>query len=115
MDKLHLVEEGYKKLASYISKTLKAITNSNHLLSITPKNYPNKFLYTDFPSLKSVTKAPTNDTKYTLSAFHYKRALLKNAITPTKNKEYQMAVATTITFNDRTIQLTLPRVEIHDN
>ena len=57
MDKLHLVEEGYKKLASYISKTLKAITNSNHLLSITPKNYPNKFLYTDFPSLKSVTKA----------------------------------------------------------
>ena len=70
---------------------------------------------TKFPSLKSVTKALTNDTSYTTSAPHYKNALLKNVITPIQNKEYQMISATAITCNERTIQPTLVRVEIHSN
>ena len=35
-DELHLIEEGYQKLASSICKKMKAITNSNHLPSTTP-------------------------------------------------------------------------------
>ena len=96
------------------AKKLKEIPNSNHVPSITPEKTPNKFVDTDFPSLKSVTKAPTNDTSYTSSALHYKRALLKNVITPTKNDEYQILGATTITYNDGTIRSTLSRAEICD-
>lgn len=44
-DELHLIEEGYQRLASSISKKLKAITSSNHLLNITPKKTP-KILWT---------------------------------------------------------------------
>ena len=51
-DELHLIEEGYQKQTSSISKNLEAITKSNHLPSITPK----KTVGTNFPSLKSVTK-----------------------------------------------------------
>ena len=69
---------------------------------------------TGFPPLKSVTKAPTNDTSYTSSALHNKRALLKNVITLTKNNEYQILGATAITYNDGTIRRTLSRVEICD-
>ena len=83
-DELHLIEEGYQNFASSISKKLKAIANSIHLLGITPKKTPNKFVDTDFASLKSVTKMPTNSANYT-STLHYKHALLKNVITPTKN------------------------------
>ena len=114
-DELHLIEEGYQKLASSISKKMKAITNSNHLPITTPKKAPKNCADTDFPSLKSVTKALTNDTNYTSSVPHYKLALLKNVITPMQNKEYQMVGTTTITCNERTIQPTLSRVEIHNN
>ena len=44
--------------------------------------------------------------------FSTKRALLKNVITPTKNKEYQILDATKITYNDGTIRRTLSRMEI---
>ena len=44
-DELHLIEEGHQRLASSISKKLKAITSSNHLLNITPKKTP-KILWT---------------------------------------------------------------------
>ena len=64
--------------------------------------------------MKLVTKAPTNDTSYTSSAIHYKRAPLKNVTTPTKNNEYQILDATTITYNYGTIRPTLSRVEICD-
>ena len=70
-DELQLIEEGYQKLASSVSKKLKEIRNSNLVPSITPKKTPNKFVDTDFPSLKSVTKAPTNGKSYTSSALHY--------------------------------------------
>ena len=70
---------------------------------------------TDFPLLKSVTKTPTKETSHTSSVFLYKRAFLKNVITPTKNREYQIVGTTTITYNDRIIQRTLPRLKIHDN
>ena len=100
--KLHLIEEGYQKLASSISKKLKEVTNSNHVPSITLKKTPNKFMDKDFPSLKSVTKVPTNDTSYTSTAFHYKLALLKG-FNPTKNKECQILGSTIITYNDGTI------------
>ena len=43
-DELHLIGRGCQKLASPISKKLKAITNSNYLPSITPKKTPNKFV-----------------------------------------------------------------------
>ena len=114
-DELHLIEEGHQRLASSISKKLKAITSSNHLTNITSKKTPNNFVDTEFPSLKSVTKALTNDTSYSSSAPHYKRALLKNVITPIYNKKYQMLGATAITGNERTIQPILLRVEIHNN
>ena len=51
---------------------------------------------TDILSSKSVTKAPTNDTNYTSPASHYKCALLKSIITPTKIKEYQIVGVTTL-------------------
>ena len=94
---------------------MRAITNNNHLPSITPKKTPNKFVDTDFPSFKSVNKAPTNGTSHALSAPFCKCALLKNVIIPTKNKEYQMVGATTITFSDRTIRPILSRLKIHEN
>ena len=98
-NELYLIEE-YQKLTSSISKKLKAITNSNHVQSITPKKTPNKFVDTDFPSLKSVTKMPTNNTRYMSSALNCKCALLKSVITPAKNKEYQIVVVITITYNN---------------
>ena len=101
-DELHLTEEGYQKLASSVSKKLKAVTNSNHFPSIKPKKTPNKFMDTDFPSLKSVTKEPTKHSSNTSPAPHYKRTLLKNVITSTKIKEYQIVGATAITYNDGT-------------
>ena len=55
-DILHLIEEGYQKLASSISKKLEEITNSNHVSSIAPKKTPNKFVDTDFPSYQSTKK-----------------------------------------------------------
>ena len=114
-NELYLIEE-YQKRTSSISKKLKAITNSNHVQSITPKKTPNKFVDTDFPSLKSVTKMPTNNTRYMSSALNCKRALLKNVITPAKNKEYQIVVVITITYNnDWTISPILSRFEIHNN
>ena len=57
---------------------------------------------------------PTNDTSYTSSAPHYRRALLKNVITLIKNNEYQILGATTITYNDGTIRRTFSRVETWD-
>ena len=69
-DELHLIEEGCQKLTSPISKKLREITNNNHVPIITPKT--NKFVDKYFPSTKSVTKAPTNDTTYTSSALLYK-------------------------------------------
>ena len=59
-DELHLIEEGYQKLARTISKKLKEITNSNHVPSTTPKKTPNKFVDTYFPSKKSVTESVAN-------------------------------------------------------
>ena len=94
------------------SAKLKEITNSNHLPSIAPKKTPNKFVDTDFPSLISVTKVPTNDTNYASSTLYYKHTLLKNVITLEKNKEYQIVDITTNTYNDGTIRPTLLRVEI---
>ena len=47
-NELYLIEE-YQKLTSSISKKLKAVTNSNHVQSVTPKKTPNKFVDTDFP------------------------------------------------------------------
>ena len=70
---------------------------------------------TDFPLLKSVTKTPTKETSHTSSVFLYKRNFLKNVITPTKNREYQIVGTTTITYNDRIIRRTLSRLKIHDN
>ena len=64
--------------------------------------------------MKLVTKAPTSNTSYTSSALHYKRTPLNNVITPTKNNEYQILGATTITYNYGTIRPTLSRVEICD-
>ena len=49
------------------------------------------------------------------SALHYKRTLLKNVTTPTKNKEHQIVGAATITCNDGTMRPTFSRVEIHGN
>ena len=65
--------------------------------------------------MKSVTKTPTNETSHTSSVFLYKRAFLKNVITPTKNREYQIVGTPTITCNDRIIRQTLSKLKIHDN
>ena len=88
--------------ACKLHQQFKAIANSNHFPNITRKKTLSKIVDTDFPSLKLIIKAPANDTNYTSAALHYKRALLKGPITPTKNKEYLIVGATNITCNDGT-------------
>ena len=105
-DILHLIEEGYQKLASSISKKLEENTNSNHVSSIAPKKTPNKFVDTDFPSYQSAKK---QHKLHVIST-----SLLKNVVTPTKKKKYQILGDTTITYNDGTIRPTLSRVAICD-
>ena len=101
-NELILQKKNIRSLQAPSAKKFKAVANSDHFPNITRKKTPSKIVDTDFPSLKSIIKAPTNDTNYTSAALHYKRVLLKSPITPTKNKEYHIVGATNITSNDGT-------------
>ena len=76
--------------------------------------HPRKLPINLWTQIFLLTKAPKSNTSYTSSALHYKRALLKNVVTPTKNNKYQILGATAITYNDGTIRPTLSRVAICD-